>query len=78
MAKVENREFLLIKKLLKLKEIHGDVKGTELFDEQYGQKGIDDVYNYMVSCATPRNYAKARAAGFQDGHVITPTIEYRG
>jgi len=75
MAKVENREFLLIKKLIKLKETHDNVKGAELFKEQYGQRGIDDVFNYVVSCATPENYD---AAGIGGGHVVTPTIERRG
>ena len=73
MAEVISREFLLIKKLIKLKETHGNVKGAELFKEQYGQRGIDDVFNYIVACATPRNYNRARAIGVQGGHVLTPT-----
>jgi hypothetical protein len=74
MAEVERIEFVLLKKMLQLKEVHGNVKGVELFKEKYGQKGIDDCFNYMVACATPQNYDRAAAAGNEGGHVITPTL----
>jgi len=74
MAKVEDRRYLLLKKLCKLKDIHGPDKGIELFKEEYGQRGMDDCFNYMVSCATPENYAHAAAVGHMGGHVITPNL----
>ena len=73
MAEVIDRRYLMIQKMLKLKEIHGNVKGVELFKDQYGQAGIDECFNYMVACATPENYDRAMAAG-HGGHVITPNL----
>ena len=75
MAKVLNRAILLLKKREKLDQIHGVVKGGELFKEQYGQEGVDEVFNYMVSCATPENYRKAEELGMPPGSYIIPMEE---
>ena len=71
-AKVIDRRFLLIQERIELCKKHGDVKGGELFKEKYGQKGIDDCFNYMISCATVKNYRAAEAMGHEMGTYIIP------
>lgn len=69
-AAIIDRVHLLIRKYLRLRETHGRVKGTELFVEEYGQKAMDEMFDYLVSCSTPENHAAAEAKGHEGCYVI--------
>ncbi len=72
MGDVIDRRVILLRKQEQLKQTHGAVKGVELFKKKYGQQGVDDVFNYIVSCATPENYKKAEELGMAPGSYVIP------
>lgn len=67
MAEIIERRYLLIQKYCGLR----DKKGHDYAMSQFSQTEKDEMFNYLVSCATPENYDKSSVDG---GYVIPKAL----
>ena len=71
MGQVMDRRYLLLQKFIKLRDQYGHDHACA----QFTQAEHDDMFNYIVACATPANYDKAEANGAQPGsYAISPNL----
>ena len=71
MAEVIDRRYALIQKYMRLRDQYGHDHAIRQFSNQES----DDMFSYLMGCATPTNHVAAEAAGAETGSfTITKSL----